>query len=201
MTKDIAATPDHPRQGNGTLWLILAVCLLPFVASTALYYFAQPKNRMNYGDLIAPPAQLPDLALVELDGKPLRLSSLRGKWTMVQVDGAGCSAACLDKLYKMRQVRLTQGKNMNRVQRLWIIDDTGSVSDSVLRDYAGTIIVRADNPKMGELMRSLPATAAPSEHIWLVDPLGNVMLRYPPAADPSRMKNDLTRVLRVSRIE
>ena len=183
------------------LWLILAVCLLPFVASTALYYLAPPKNRMNYGDLITPPATMPELALEGLDGKPIRLSTLRGRWTMVHIDNAGCAPACRDKLYKMRQVRLTQGKNMDRVQRLWVITDDVAVSDSLLREYAGTIIVRADKAKLSELLKGLPATAAPADHIWLVDPLGNVMLRYPPAADPSRIKNDLTRLLRVSRIE
>lgn len=201
MTKDVAVAPANPRRGNRTLWLILAVCLFPFVASTALYYLAPPKNRMNYGDLIAPPLPIPELALAGLDGKPIRLGTLRGKWTMVHIDQAGCAPACRDKLYKMRQVRLTQNKNMDRVQRLWIVTDDVPVSDSLLREYAGTIIVRADKPGLGELLKVLPATAASADHIWLVDPLGNVMMRYPPAADPSRMKSDLTRLLRVSRIE
>lgn len=201
MSKDVAMDSANPQRGNRTLWLILAVCLLPFVASTALYYLAPPKNRMNYGDLITPPLPLPELVLEGIDGKPIQLNSLRGRWTMAHVDGAGCAAACQDKLYKLRQVRLTQGKNMDRVQRLWIVTDEAPISDSLLRDYSGTIIVRADKARLSELLRVLPATASPEDHIWIVDPLGNVMLRYPPGADPSRMKNDLTRLLRVSRIE
>jgi hypothetical protein len=192
--------PRKPRS-TFTLWLILAVCLAPIIGSTALYYLAPPKSRMNYGELISP-GVLPDITLAGLDGKPVALGSLRGKWTMVHVDEAGCATDCRDKLYKMRQVRLTQGKNMDRVQRLWVVSDDAAVDPGLLGEYAGTIIVRAD-PGNTKLLASLPPSSPETlrGHIWLVDPLGNVMLRFPPAADPSRMKTDLTRVLRVSRVE
>jgi hypothetical protein len=99
-------------------------------------------------------------------------------------------------------VRLTQGKNMDRVQRLWVVSDDAAVDPGLLGEYAGTIIVRA-GPGNTKLLASLPPSSPETlrGHIWLVDPLGNVMLRFPPAADPSRMKTDLTRVLRVSRVE
>lgn len=188
------------RRSNITLWLILAVCVAPIVGSTALYYLAPPKSRMNYGDLIAPRV-LPDITLDGLDGKPVGLASLRGKWTMVHVDDAACATACRDKLYKMRQVRLTQGKNMDRVQRLWVVSDEAVVDAGLLDEYAGTVVVRAGGDS--KVLQALPASSPETlrGHIWLVDPLGNVMLRYPPAADPSRMKTDLTRLLRVSRVE
>jgi len=195
-----AATPESAAHRNlFTLWLILAVCLLPVVASTALFYLAPPAERMNYGDLISPPIPLPDLILPGVNGTPIPLAQLRGKWTMVHIDGADCGLACKAKLYKMRQVRLTQGKNMDRVQRVWVITDDAPVSEGLSREYAGTIMVRVNQRDV--LLRAFPATASVEEHIWMVDPLGNVMLRFPSDADPSRMKADLTRLLRVSRIE
>lgn len=201
MSADSGQGPVPPARSMWTLWLILAVCVLPIVGSTVLYYLAPPVDRMNYGDLITPPKALPALRLMNLDGEQVNLGMLKGKWTMVQIDSAACASVCRDKLYKMRQVRLTQGKNMDRVQRLWVVSDETSVDEKVLRDYAGTVIVRAAGQDLGQLQQALPSSAAAEDHIWLVDPLGNVMLRYPPAADPSRMKNDLLRLLRVSRIE
>ena len=145
--------PRKPRS-TFTLWLILAVCLAPIIGSTALYYLAPPKSRMNYGELISP-GVLPDITLAGLDGKPVALGGLRGKWTMVHVDEAGCATDCRDKLYKMRQVRLTQGKNMDRVQRLWVVSDDAAVDPGLLAEYAGTIIVRA-GPGDSKLLASLP---------------------------------------------
>jgi hypothetical protein len=91
---------------------------------------------------------------------------------------------------------------MDRVQRLWIITDQGAVDPQVLTAYEGTLMVRAGD---GGLLRQLPAGGTgggdPAGPIWLIDPLGNVMLRYPPGADPTGMKKDLTRLLSVSQVE
>ena len=180
-----------------TLWILLAVCVLPFAASTALYVLAPPKARMNYGELIEP-HPLAEFSVARLDGKSLGLADLRGKWTLIQVDGAECGNPCRDKLYKMRQVRLAQGKNMDRVQRIWLITGDGLVDPLVQQAFEGTIMARSGD---GRFLRQLPVSASQDGHIWLIDPLGNVMLRYPPQADPVGIKNDLVRLLKVSRID
>lgn len=195
---DAAIRPGPtPPRSRLTLWLVLAVCVLPFAASIGLYTFAPPKARMNYGELIEP-QPLADFTLSDLGGKKVRLADLKGKWTLIQVDSADCPQACGEKLYKMRQVRLAQGKNMDRVQRLWIVLGDGAVDPALQKAFEGTIIVTAGDRM---LLRQLPANKDPSDHIWLVDPLGNVMLRYPPQADATGMKNDLVRLLKVSRID
>ncbi len=198
----VSATPAQSRRSSLTLWLILAVCVAPIIGSTALYYLAPPKSRMNYGELITPNL-FPEAVLDGLDGRSVRLGELRGKWIMVQVDDAACATRCRDKLYKMRQVRLTQGKNMDRVQRLWVVSDDAAVTPDLLAEYSGTVVVRAGHASPNPVLEALPAASADAlhEHIWLVDPLGNVMLRYPPDADPSGMKKDLYRLLQVSRVE
>ena len=105
-----------------TLWILLAVSVLPFVASFGLYYLAPPDARMNYGELLAT-KPLPVIQGVGLEGKPEQLDRLRGKWVLLQVDSGNCDRRCVTKLYKMRQVRLAQGKHMERVQRLWLLTD------------------------------------------------------------------------------
>lgn len=187
----------NPARSNRTLWLVLAACLLPFVAATALYVFAPPGDRMNYGELIEP-RLVPDVTLARLDGKLLQLADLRGKWLMLQVDEARCERVCREKLYNMRQVRLTQGKNMDRVLRVWVVSDAGPIDPALLREYEGTLVLRAGD---AQWLQQLPASGSVRDPIWLVDPLGNIMLRYPLHADPSGMKNDLARLLKISRIQ
>jgi len=192
-----SAAGGNTARSNRTLWLVLAACLLPFLAATALYIFAPPKQRMNYGELIEP-MLLPDIGLSMLDGKSLQLADLRGKWVMLQVDESSCERDCREKLYNMRQVRLTQGKNMERILRLWVVRDEGPIDPALLTDYEGTLVVRAGK---GQWLQKLSASGSVHDPIWLVDPLGNIMLRYPLHADPSGMKNDLARLLKVSRIQ
>ncbi len=186
------------RKSRRTLLLVAAVCIAPFVGSFALYWFWQPSGRINYGELVegvtVPAATLAPAAG---GGKAFDFSQVRGRWLFVTVDSGACDGYCQKKLWKMRQVRLTQGKSLERIERVWLLTDTQSVAASVIKEYEGTWIARAQG---STILRAFPHHDAQRDHIYLVDPLGNVILRYPKDADPSRMKKDLQRLLRVSRI-
>lgn len=188
------------RKSQRMLLLIAAVCLAPFVASFTLYYFWQPSGRVNYGELVEG-VTLPAGSLALLSnsgaGKPFDFTQLRGRWIFVTVDSGACDDYCQKKLWKMRQVRLTQGKYPERIERAWLVSDTQSVAPTVLKEYEGTWIASAQD---NAVLKLLPHRDAQRDHIYLVDPLGNVVLRYPKDADPSLMKKDLTRLLKVSRI-
>ncbi len=191
---------DAPPQSRKTLWLVAAVCIAPFVASFAAYYFYQPEGRVNYGELMAD-KQLPDAALKLVDGSAFSLAQLRGKWLFVTVDDAACDAYCEKKLWQIRQVRKTQGKYPERIERVWLITGGGQPAERLRSEFEGTWLVNAASAAAGSaLLEALPHAGARTDHIYLVDPLGNLVLRYPREADPSRMKNDLNRLLRVSRI-
>ena len=116
---------------------------------------------------------------------------------MLTADAAQCSEACRRKLFTLRQLRLTQGKDMERIERAWLISDDGAIAEGVADDFRGTWLVRA---AASELLKRLPAEGALAEYIYVIDPLGNVVLRYPRDAEPGRMIKDLTRLLKTSGI-
>jgi cytochrome oxidase Cu insertion factor (SCO1/SenC/PrrC family) len=177
--------------------LILLLCAVPVLAAYIAFYFWQPQQgTMNYGELL-PPRPLPDVAMQLADGRAFRLSELRGKWVLLQVDSAACSQNCQQKLYYLRQVRLTQGKDMQRIERAWIIDDNGTPQQDLTREYAGTWLIRGAG---SALLAALPAEDSVKDHVYLVDPQGNLMLRFPRNPDSSKMVKDITRLLKVSQI-
>jgi hypothetical protein len=177
------------RSTRLNLIAIAAVALLPLVGSYLLYWFWQPTAFVNYGELLA-------VALPELQAQA-GLPQLRGKWAFVMADSGTCDEWCRRKLYIMRQVRLTQGKDMDRIERAWLLDDAAVPEPALVSEYAGTYLLPAQG---SALLAKLPAAASVRDHIYLVDPLGNLVLRYPRDADPSRIKKDLSRLLRASRI-
>lgn len=185
-----------PSRNNKVLWLVAAVCIAPFVASFAAYYFFQPEGRVNYGDLIEG-KRLPSLPVKLTDGSEFSWDRLEGKWLFIMVDDAACDSYCEKKLWQIRQVRMTQGKYPERIERVWLVTGGGKPAERLHREYAGTWMVDAGGGKLADV---LPHAGVPADHIYLVDPLGNVILRYPRDADPSRMKKDLERLLKVSRI-
>lgn len=160
--------------------LIAAVCLAPLVLGTAAYYFKWDVGAPgNYGELLPPRP---------LAGPPFE--KLRGKWLLVMVDASRCDPGCERKLYYLRQLWRAQGKDMERVERLWLVTDDAKPRAELLQAFEGTRVERA--PKM----EAFPG--APADHLYLVDPFGNLMLRWPRDGDPPRMLKDLQRLLRVS---
>lgn len=153
------------------------------VLAWAVWFFGwAPGNTGNHGELIAPRP---------LSGAPL--DTLRGKWVLVSFDAAACDPYCERKLYFMRQVRRAQGKDMERLERLWVLTDAAAPGPALLAAIEGTRVVR--NERLAE---RFPGKA--TDHIYLIDPLGNLMLRFPRDPDPSLMIKDLQRLLKYSRI-
>jgi hypothetical protein len=177
--------------------LVIAIFAVPIVASYLAYYVWQPKGGVtNYGELLKPVALPEDLALPGLDGKPVALKSLRGKWVLLQVDSGACDAACEKKLYALRQVRLIQGREQDRVLRLWIISDAAPPRDGLLNGrYDGTLVLR---DSAGTLISKLPVKTDVRDHIYIVDPHGNAMMRYDRDPDLRRMSKDLEKLLKAS---
>jgi len=192
-----ASSPEHGRGPRAwPVLLILALCAAPVVAAWLAYFVSPPASRTNHGELIEA-HRLSDPPLERVGGGAFRLSSLRGKWLLVQLDGGACDAACRGKLLYMRQLRLTQGKEMDRVERVWLVTDAAPVDAALAGEFPGTVTVRA---AAGALAREFPAAGDPKDYIYVVDPLGNVMLRWSRSLDPDGMKRDLSRLLRASRI-
>ena len=188
---------DQVRRGRIKLLALAAFFAVPVVAGYVAYFFdLAPGSAANYGTLI--PAQpLSDTPLKAIDGRPFSISELRGKWALVQFDSGACAAYCERKLYFMRQVRKALGKDMTRVERVWLLNDSEAPGTRLLEAIDGTRLARTTGTTFAA---GFPAERTPVDHIYLVDPHGNLMMRFPRDPDPSRMLKDLQRLMKVSAI-
>lgn len=177
------------------LVLVFAVFAAPIAASLLAYRYAHVAPTANHGELLLPPAQVPDQAMEGEGGKPFSFRALRGRWILVAADSGACAEACLAKLVAMRQVRLALGVNASRVARVFLADDARAPDGAALAAFPG--MERAILP------RRAGRTGDPAwerEHVYLVDPNGNVMMRWRAGDDPKGMLRDLERLLRASQI-
>lgn len=192
--------PEPQRRGRWQLLLVLAVCAFPLCASYFTYYVLKPASRGNYGALIDPRAHpMPALGARTLDGQLSGLEAYRGKWIMLQVGPSDCRDDCRRRLFAMRQLRLMQGKDMARIERVWLVSDVEPLATMLLREFDGTRVLRAPAAVLAGWL-PVEAGSQPAEHLYLIDPLGNLMMRFPKDADPSRVKQDIARLLRASAI-
>lgn len=183
------------KKSRLSLWLVAAVCIAPVLASYTAYYFLQPQGHTNYGELLEP-RPLPDPPVARSDGTPFRLSELRNQWVLLVAQPGACDSHCEQQLVYMRQVRLAQGKNAERIERVWLVTDDVPPRPALLEQFPDLHVVRAAGTP---LVAALPAMTTPADHIYIVDLLGNVMMRYPRDADPRRMLKDVSRLLRHSK--
>jgi hypothetical protein len=191
----VTAASSRTR-GRRTLLLLALVCAAPVVASYAAYYWFRPAGHVNYGELLeAAPAR--EIAGTLNDGAAFRLSDYRGRWLLLTMDAGDCEDACQRKLYATRQARTIQGREQDRVTRIWLRATAAPTPASqLLAQHPGLVAARVDP----EQWRALPGVSGPPQNIYLIDPLGNIVLRYPADPDIRRMAKDLERLLRASRI-
>tara|TARA_S200000501_G_scaffold372942_1_gene419051 strand:+ start:1274 stop:1876 length:603 start_codon:yes stop_codon:yes gene_type:complete len=181
------------------LYLILVLCFTPAALSYLTYYIIKPTTKTNYGFLINPrdypvPNLSSDNQLIKSD-----INDYKGKWLLIHVNNSFCDDLCQKKLYFMRQLRLTQGKKKDRIERLWLVTDNKKIDEKILVTYSGTRVIYVDLKKTQNWL-PVEEDANLFDHLFLIDPLGNLMMRFPKNPDPNLIKNDLYRLLKASRI-
>jgi peroxiredoxin len=182
------------------LWLVLLVCASPIIASYFTFYVIKPEKRSNYGTLIDQRAHpVPAMAVTTLDGKPVALEQFKGKWVMLMAAPGACDDACRKQLFAMRQLRTMQGKEMERIERVWLITDREPLDTIVIREYDGTHMLRADAKTVENWLPADPGTSV-ADHIYMIDPLGHLMMRFPKDPDPRKVYKDIYKLLKASSV-
>ena len=194
---------DGPRTRLGRLkmMLVLLVCAAPVLASYFTYFVIRPQSRTNYSELIVPPRPLPpDLPLANLQGQRVKATSLKGQWLLVVVAGGACDPGCEKLLYLQRQLREMLGKERYRVDKVWFVNDEQRVRPEVLHAIGtGTppSVLRAPGEVLTQWLAPGPGKKV-EQHIYVVDPMGQWMMRAPPDPEPAKLKRDVGKLLRAS---
>ena len=191
---------SRSKAGRWKMIAVLLVCASPVIASYFTYYVVRPEGRRNYGELINPQRPLPAIATVDLSDKPGELTALKKQWLLISVAGANCDEACQKRLYFQRQLRESLGKEKDRVDWVWLVTDAAAVDARLKPALAEATVLRVPAAALAEWLP--PANSQRLEdHLYVVDPLGNLMMRFPANMDASgaaKAKRDLDRLLRAS---
>ncbi|MFZ6672858.1 SCO family protein [Undibacterium sp. Xuan67W] len=192
--------PNSKHAGRWKLLLVLAVCAAPMLLSYLFYFVIKPEGRTNYGVILDPRSYpMPKLDAHLLGGESKELDAYKGKWILLQADSGECADACKKKMYDMRQLRLIQGKEMDRIERVWLITDNKPVDTVLIREYDGMRMLSVSQDKLKSWL-PVDANTVISDHIYMIDPLGNLMMRFPKDADPNKVKKDIGKLLKASAI-
>ena len=188
---------------SGSIWKLLAivlVCSLPAIVAYFAYYVVRPAGRAGFGELIQPVRPVPTAGASALDGSPVALSSLKRQWLLLSVAGAACEPDCQRRLFTQRQLRETLGKEKERFDLVWLISDQQALPEGLRQRVADTTLLRVEQGVLNDWLLAAPDKAL-TDFIFVIDPMGNTMMRFPAqfdAASASKAKRDLERLLRAS---
>ncbi len=195
------AASARTRVGRLKMLLVLLVCAAPVIASYVTYFVIRPGRTSNYGALIQPTRTLPDaLGLRTLDGAAVPAAALKGQWLLVSVGPAACGAACEKRLLAQRQLREMLGRERDRLDKLWLVTDQAPLAPALrgaLDAPPAFTLLRADRAAVERWLAPAEGHAL-EDHLYVVDPLGEWMMRMPADPDPGKVKRDLERLMRAS---
>lgn len=191
---------ERTRFGRWKMFGVLLICAAPVIASYFTYYVVRPEGRRNYGELIDPQRSMPEVAVKTLDGQVSPVSALKGQWLLVSVAGAQCEEPCPTHLYLQRQLRESLGKEKDRIDWVWLVNDEAPVPQSLTAALEKAVVVRMDEKPLNLWLEPAKGHRM-EEHLYVIDPRGHWMLRFPANMDStgaSKAKRDLERLLRAS---
>jgi hypothetical protein len=211
MTVHSLATPDlaepaqaqaqRTRRGRLKMLLVLLACAAPVLASYFTYFVVRPEGRTNYGELILPTREMPaTLPLSTLDGAAVVPASLRGQWLLVVVMPSACDSACEKRLLMQRQLREMLGRERDRLDKLVLVADAGAIKPELraaLEAAPTATMLRSPREALAQWLAPVAGHSL-DEHLYVVDPLGQWMMRMPVQADPQRVMRDLNKLMRGS---
>jgi hypothetical protein len=192
---------------------LAALFLVPLVLAFYMYYGTEwrPIKRVNHGTLISPARPLPAVSL-----KPETLTDpdpnapapsaappipklFKDKWSVIYIGEGNCDERCRQALYVMRQTRESLNNNMSRVERIFLVTGNCCAREFLLHEHPGLVVADAATPDGARLLQEFPADGRPYS-LFIVDPLGNLMMSYDSRQNPKGLLEDLQKLLRLSQI-
>ena len=196
----LARQARRTRAGRWQMLLLALVCAAPVIASYYSYYVARPEAMRSFGELIEPQRPLPTASATDLSGRPVELTSLKGQWLLLSVAGGACDAACENNLYLQRQLREGLGKDKDRLDWVWLVSDDARLPEALLPALGQATVLRVPPAVLADWLAPAAGQAL-TEHLYVVDPMGHWMMRFPAGLDKAgagRAKRDLERLMRAS---
>ncbi len=195
----MTSNTNTTERSNTTLWLLLASFILPAVAAYAYFFFGDRPEPDTHGELISPVIDIENLELTDMLDKPIPRKDLTSSWRMYYVTADTCAEQCEQSLYNMRQINIALGKNQSRVNHVVLHSATAEPDFIDLLEEQHPHVLRAKIPAQKLPLLQLQNPAQQSA-IYLMDPHGNIMMRFSDGLDATLILKEINKLLKISRI-
>ena len=206
-----ASAPAKLNKSRITLLLVFLTCALPIVAAFYLYFFNKPDGTNNYGTILDPQVNVSTDVFKNINGDDFSMKQVADKWVLIQVINSDCDEVCQNTMYFQRQARASKGKEQGRIERVVFVTDNGPLETLLLRQFPDVHFVRASEDQLKSWLpleqgivgnKGSADIGTVRDHVFVADPLGHVMMRFPPnnTLQFDKFRKDISRLLWASNI-
>jgi hypothetical protein len=206
-----ASAPAKLNKSRITLLLVFLTCALPIVAAFYLYFFNKPDGTNNYGTILDPQVNVSTEVFKNINGEDFTMQQVADKWVLIQVINSECDEVCQNTMYFQRQARTSKGKEQGRIERVVFVTDDGPLETLLLRQFPNVHFVRASEDQLKSWLpleqgivgsKGSGDIGTVRDHVFVADPLGHVMMRFPPnhTLEFDKFRKDVSRLLWASNI-
>ena len=206
-----ASAPAKLNKGRMTILLVFLTCALPIVAAFYLYFFDKPEGTNNYGTILDPQWDVATEVFKNINGDDFTMQQVADKWVLIQVINSDCDEVCQNTMYFQRQARASKGKEQGRIERVVFVTDDGPLETLLLRQFPDVHFVRASEDQLKSWLpleqgivgnKGSADIGTVHDHVFVADPLGHVMMRFPPnnTLQFDKFRKDVSRLLWASNI-
>ena len=195
MTEHLESQPQG--RSKKTFYLLILVFVLPFLSAVLLHLLDLKPSGKSYGNLVQPPQSLQIPTLTNLQGQTFKPAQWQKIWSIVMIENSNCAAPCQAQVHMLKQVHTSMNKEIKRVQRILLVPENVPVATftALQKKTPGLIVLTGADAEMVKFAQAFQQAAG---SVYLVDPLGNLMMSYPEKFDPKGLRSDLTRLLKNS---
>ncbi len=194
------ADARQTARGRLRMLLVLLVCAAPVLASYLTFYVLRPQSLRSFGELILPVVAMPELQAKDVKGQTVALSGLKNQWLLVSVAGGACPAECQQNLFLQRQTRAALGRERDRTDWVWLVTDEQPIDAALLAGLQDAVVLRLPQNQVAQWLHP-QAGSELQDHLYLVDPHGDWMMRFPAhlqTDQAAKMRKDWERLLRAA---
>ncbi len=206
-----ASAPAKLNKGRITILLVFLTCALPIAAAFYLYFFNKPEGTNNYGTILDPQVDVSTDVFKNINGDDFTMQQVADKWVLIQVINSNCDEVCQNTMYFQRQARASKGKEQGRIERVVFVTDDGPLETLLLRQFPDVHFVRASEDQLKSWLpleqgivgnKGSADIGTVRDHVFVADPLGHVMMRFPPnnTLQFDKFRKDVSRLLWASNI-
>ena len=190
-----------PKKNPYTLWFVILSFVAPVVAAYAMFFLGNPTSFTNHGEILAHVVDIDELSLMNENREPMQRDEITDNWKLLVFANANCDDACNQTLYNMRQINIALGKHANRFSRMIIHFNTPNAEFAQLIEQQYPHARHAYAKRAVVLKAFAPVSSSIDQNeVYIMDPIGNIIMRYTAESPPKGMLKDMKKLLKASQI-